>query len=60
MNEQLMESARSAPPAQAAPAAQEADSSTDQIAERIRKLEALFKQGLIDEADYKAKILSEL
>ena len=45
------------------PAAQQVDSSTDRIAERLRKLEALFKQGLIEQADYKAKkteILSEL
>ena len=66
MNEQLMESARSASPAPAPgqpAAAHETDASTDQLADRLKKLAALFKQGLIDEAEYKAKkaeILSEL
>jgi len=72
MNERLMRAAQSAPPEQPAletavatpsPAAQDAGSLTDQLAERLRKLEMLFKQGLITEAEYAAKkmeILSEL
>ena len=75
MNAKLMEEARVAPPAQPRqktlsatpaprPALQQAPpTSTDKLAERLRRLESLFKQGLINEADYdakKAEILSEL
>lgn len=73
MNEQLMRAAQSAPAAQPAappppatappPALQETASPIDQLAERLKKLEALFKAGLITKDDYdakKAEILSEL
>jgi len=73
MNEQLARAALSPPPAQApapsppAPApsqaAQDTASPIDQLAERLKKLEALFKAGLITKEDYdakKAEILSEL
>lgn len=72
MNERLKGAAQSPPRAQPAalppaeppsPATQEADSSIDQLAERLKKLEALFKAGLITKEDYdakKAEILSKL
>ena len=71
MNEQLLRAAQAAPSGSetpvatvpASPAAQDSDSLTDQLAERLRKLGVLFKQGLITEADYEAKkteILSDL
>lgn len=62
-SKQATQPASAPPPATPLPAAQEEGSSGDQLAERLKKLEALFKAGLITKEDYdtkKAEILSAL
>ena len=64
MNARLMHAVQSAPPAtERPPAVQKAGSAVDRLAERLRKLEALFQAGMVSTQEYDAKravILSEL